>query len=608
MNSRDSDADVSRSTKTGVRRHEVAHDEVVVEGRMAVGDRIWVADMEPSKRYPLYTRGNTGEVFPHVLSALGGTLMGDDVGRAQMEVFREIGFVTPRDIDGLRLGTGVFGGYLYSSGSLARIMGVRTPGMNATTSDEQVFGKVAGIPPYRPAKGDRNLLATARVTKYLMKILRNPDLTSLDLARAAAQAWVGSMPDPPIATNDQLLAFVSEYPPRLAESMKRLLHFSLIAAVPRAVLDKLVDRPGLPVGLANRLVSGIDDVDSARIAQEQWALGRVVAGDASLTAMFDNDFDSVIDHIGGTALEVPMQRFLARFGHRGNDEYELATPAWAMDPRPVLAAVDRLRHVPADRAPDIAISRLAADRAAAEIETTRLLRRPLRSLAVRAASVSRAGSIGRERAKDILVLENLGVRRALHELVRRAAEHGGPTDPRLAFCVTIDELPHFMDDPASFVEVIAERAALARYLNDREPPMWFEGRIPDPQTWPLRRLPDERRDALASGTQLSGIAVSGGVAAGPARVITDPGDPRGLEPGEILVCALTDPSWTPLFLVAAAVACDTGAMQSHASIVARELGIPAVMSVPNITTIADGTWLEVDGNTGTVRIRSALRD
>ena len=75
-----------------------------------------------------------------------------------------------------------------------------------------------------------------------------------------------------------------------------------------------------------------------------------------------------------------------------------------------------------------------------------------------------------------------------------------------------------------------------------------------------------------------------------------------LEPGEILVCAITDPSWTPLFLVAAGVVCDTGAMQSHASIVARELGIPAVMSVVDITTIADGTRLEVNGNTGTVRV------
>lgn len=70
----------------------------------------------------------------------------------------------------------------------------------------------------------------------------------------------------------------------------------------------------------------------------------------------------------------------------------------------------------------------------------------------------------------------------------------------------------------------------------------------------------------------------------------------------MLVCAITDPSWTPLFLVAAAVVCDTGAMQSHAAIVARELGIPAVMSVPGITAVADGTWLDVDGDTGTVRL------
>ena len=92
------------------------------------------------------------------------------------------------------------------------------------------------------------------------------------------------------------------------------------------------------------------------------------------------------------------------------------------------------------------------------------------------------------------------------------------------------------------------------------------------------------------------------MASGPARVISDPADPRGLEPGDVLVCAITDPSWTPLFLAAAAVVCDTGAIQSHAAIVARELGIPAVLSVPGITSIADGTILHVDGDRGTVRI------
>ena len=70
----------------------------------------------------------------------------------------------------------------------------------------------------------------------------------------------------------------------------------------------------------------------------------------------------------------------------------------------------------------------------------------------------------------------------------------------------------------------------------------------------------------------------------------------------MLVCPITDPSWTPLFLAAAAVVCDTGAVQSHAAIVARELGIPAVLSVPGITAILDGTTLTVDGTHGTVTI------
>ena len=85
-------------------------------------------------------------------------------------------------------------------------------------------------------------------------------------------------------------------------------------------------------------------------------------------------------------------------------------------------------------------------------------------------------------------------------------------------------------------------------------------------------------------------------------MILDPADPRGLEPGDVLVCPITDPSWTPLFLGAAAVVCDTGAVQSHAAIVSRELGIPAVLSVPGITAVADGTMLHVDGTNGTVTI------
>jgi pyruvate,water dikinase len=231
------------------------------------------------------------------------------------------------------------------------------------------------------------------------------------------------------------------------------------------------------------------------------------------------------------------------------------------------------------------------------------MRRPVRWLARRCALVAREGSVARERAKDILVLENLGARRVLHELARRVVERGGARDRRAAFYVTAAELADFVARPHRFEDVIAHRAERHRYLDERVPPPWFDRQIPDPGTWTLRA--DARVPAPEVGATVRGIPVSGGTASGPARVIVDPTDPRGLDPGDVLVCPITDPAWTALFLGAVAVVCDTGAVQSHAAIIARELGIPAVMSVPGITGIADGTILHVDGHAGTVRVESA---
>ena len=83
----------------------------------------------------------------------------------------------------------------------------------------------------------------------------------------------------------------------------------------------------------------------------------------------------------------------------------------------------------------------------------------------------------------------------------------------------------------------------------------------------------------------------------------DAADPHGLEPGDILVAPQTDPSWVPLFVSAAAVVVNVGAMGSHAMIVSRELGVPCVASVADATSIIpDGATITVDGNAGTVTI------
>ncbi|MFJ6673543.1 PEP-utilizing enzyme [Actinosynnema sp. NPDC091369] len=91
-----------------------------------------------------------------------------------------------------------------------------------------------------------------------------------------------------------------------------------------------------------------------------------------------------------------------------------------------------------------------------------------------------------------------------------------------------------------------------------------------------------------------------------ARVLHDVADGQDLAPGEILVTTVTNIGWTPLFPRAAAVVTDVGAPLSHAAIVARELGIPAVVGCGNATTrITTGDRLRVDGGRGTVTVLSA---
>ncbi len=102
-----------------------------------------------------------------------------------------------------------------------------------------------------------------------------------------------------------------------------------------------------------------------------------------------------------------------------------------------------------------------------------------------------------------------------------------------------------------------------------------------------------------SGDVLKGTGGSSGKAVGPARVIHGPEEFYKMQKGDILVCPYTDPEWTPLFRLAAGVIADTGASLSHAAIVAREYGIPAVLGVGYATVkLSDGDMVAVNGTTG----------
>ncbi len=121
----------------------------------------------------------------------------------------------------------------------------------------------------------------------------------------------------------------------------------------------------------------------------------------------------------------------------------------------------------------------------------------------------------------------------------------------------------------------------------------------------LARLIDGMAGVLGAAPSdsalVSGTPASPGRASGVVRVIRGPRQFDELEPGEILVAAITAPAWTPLFTRAAAVVTDVGSAASHASIIAREYGIPAVVGCGDATArLANGMRVTVDGSTGNV--------
>ncbi|WP_370325638.1 PEP-utilizing enzyme [Euzebya sp.] len=108
-------------------------------------------------------------------------------------------------------------------------------------------------------------------------------------------------------------------------------------------------------------------------------------------------------------------------------------------------------------------------------------------------------------------------------------------------------------------------------------------------------------NAAEGGATVTGMAASPGVAEGPARVVFDAADIGDVQEGEILVAPITAPSWAPAFSKATAVVTDIGGLMSHAAIVCREYGVPAVTGTSSGTTeIRTGDRIRVDGNTGTV--------
>jgi phosphohistidine swiveling domain-containing protein len=206
-------------------------------------------------------------------------------------------------------------------------------------------------------------------------------------------------------------------------------------------------------------------------------------------------------------------------------------------------------------------------------------------------------------------------RLAALELARRGVAAGVIERPEQIFMLLADELDDYVaalgeaeavgagTGPESKLgAVLADREERYLALFDYEPPFVIAGTPPPLVEW-VRRSEAAPAATLGVGEAIQGVGGCPGVARGRARVVLDPSDPSALGPGDVLVAPITDPSWTPLFLPAAAVVVEVGSPFSHAAIVSRELGIPCVVSAGGATQrIPDGALVEVDGAAGTVTV------
>ena len=292
-------------------------------------------------------------------------------------------------------------------------------------------------------------------------------------------------------------------------------------------------------------------------------------------------------------LRARVRAWLDAYGHRETTSPVLITdPTWAEDPGLLLGSLRGLLARPAGGATVPA----DADPAVRRIQRLRRVRvGGLDDAVVRAAAAARTGMAFREDSHFHALRGRPLVRAALLEAGRRLCVARVLAHRDEVFHLTLDEL-QALPDPDDLDE--NGRRDLRERVRRRRLRRAELGSAP--LISPATLFPDmgrPARDALATGSP-----GGGGRATGTVRIIRGPAEFGLLRPGEVLVCPYTNPAWTPLFQVAAAVVADSGSSASHAAIVAREYGIPAVLGTGNGTRVlAEGAVVQVDGDRGQVR-------
>lgn len=300
--------------------------------------------------------------------------------------------------------------------------------------------------------------------------------------------------------------------------------------------------------------------------------------------------------------EISRTEYMDKYGHRGPHEAEYSIPRPIEDPAWLERQLEEYRRSPVDV--EALLAKQTEAYQSAWLRLSRAHPKKAPKIRKRLEKVPEAA-----RLREALRSETMRMGGIQRGFALRVGEVSGLGDE--IFFLGVDEILALLSGNDSAVRHIPARKETYQHNCDMPPfPMIIRGRF-HPEIWaadPKRRsdIYDATRayDSPASNT-LRGFAGAAGRVEGSIRVLDSPEQSGDLQAGEILVAVSTNVGWTPLFLRAAAVITDVGAPLSHAAIVARELGIPAVVGCGNATMrLRTGDRVRVDGGLGSVEILS----
>jgi pyruvate,water dikinase len=357
------------------------------------------------------------------------------------------------------------------------------------------------------------------------------------------------------------------------------------------------------------------ETEATKSSRGLWHLSRSVRANPELKALFENSTPQEIyrqlpNSAAGQAFLKDLNEYLKDYGWRADSVYELTQPAWWEDPSIPLGAVQGFISIGDEAGPESQLQSAITRREALLAEARgKLAGKPdlLKQFNDLYDAAKSFTPIVEDHNHWIDQMGDITMRYPCLEIGKRLVARGLLEAVDDVFMLYSSEL-HLAMAGADYKSLVKQRKAdKDRFAKIVPPPAMGVPAPPtgDPVEDVLVRFFGAPVEPSADPSVLQGIAASPGVVTGVAKVVKTLDEASKLQKGDIMVCEMTLPPWTPLFSTVSAVIADTGGILSHCAIVAREYRIPCVVGT-GVGTIAikDGQTVTVDGAKGIVRIES----